>query len=84
MRFEAIEDPFVAFVHEYLVDHPEASANEVYKAAEGRDDRPRKAAVLELVKTIREGGSEDGNHPGTTPEPPPPVRVGKWFPRRGL
>jgi hypothetical protein len=67
MRFEAVEDPFVAFVHEYMREHLEASANDVYKAAGARDDRPRKTLVLELVRTIRESGSKDGNHLGTTP-----------------
>lgn len=67
MRFDAVDDPFMEWTRSYLIANPEASANEVYKAAESRNDRPRKQAVLELVKTIREGGSETGNHPGTTP-----------------
>lgn len=67
MRFEPVDDPFIAFVHAFVREHPEASANDVYKAADGRADRPRKTAVLEIVKRLREGGSHDGNHPGTTP-----------------
>jgi AAA domain len=67
MRFDAVDDPFVEFLRAYLDEHPEASANAAYKAGDGRSDRPRKKAVLELVKTIREGGSHDGNSPGTTP-----------------
>jgi hypothetical protein len=67
MRFEAVEDPFAEWTRTYLIANAEASANEVYRAAENRNDRPRKQVVLELVKTLREGGSEVGNHPGTTP-----------------
>jgi AAA domain len=67
MRFEAVEDPFLVFVRDYLATHPEASGNEVYKAAEGRDDRPHKSKVHKLVKSILEGGSGRRNHPGTTP-----------------
>jgi hypothetical protein len=66
MRFEAVEHPFVQFVRAYLADHPEASGNEVHKAAEGRDDRPHKGVVQKLVREVREGGSKVGNHPGTT------------------
>jgi len=67
MRLEAVEDPFTKFVTEYTLANPTASANAVYKATEGRKDRKHRTAVLELVKSIREGGSETGNHPGTTP-----------------
>jgi hypothetical protein len=67
MRFEPVDDPYVAFVHEYLAEHPTASANDVYKVTEGREDRPSRKAVLELVRTLRENGSDDGNQPGTTP-----------------
>jgi hypothetical protein len=67
MRFEAIEDPFEVWVRGYLRDHPDASGNKLYEAAEGRDDRPHKSKVHTLFKSIREGGSEARNHPGTTP-----------------
>jgi AAA domain len=67
MRFEAVDDPFVKFVAEYLAKDPTASGNAIYAAAEGRSDRPRKTAVHDLVKRLREGGSQAGNHPGTTP-----------------
>jgi hypothetical protein len=70
MRLEALDDPFVEFVRQYLVDHRDASGNEVYKSAEGRDDRPRRSDVLDLVRLLRESGSHDGNHPGTTPAEP--------------
>jgi len=69
MRLEAVVDPFEMFVRDYLSEHPEASGNDVYKAAEERGDRPHKGVVHKLVKNVREGGSEDRNHPGTTPPP---------------
>jgi hypothetical protein len=66
MRFEAVETPFLTFVHSYLRDHPEASANEVYEAAEGQTERPGRGKALSAIKDLREGGTEVG----TTPEPP--------------
>jgi hypothetical protein len=67
MRFEAVEDPFISFVRDYFEQHPDASANEVYKAAEGKPYRPNKAKALRVIKSVLESGSEVGNHPGTTP-----------------
>ena len=41
MRFDAVEDPFVKFVTEYAIANPTASANDVYKATEGRTGSTR-------------------------------------------
>jgi hypothetical protein len=63
MRFELQQDDQRAAVEEYLHEHPEASANEVYKEIGGK-----RVNVLAEVKRYREeGGSLGGNHPGTTP-----------------
>ena len=63
MRFDLIEDDLLGRVSKYLSEHPEASANEVAKALGGN-----RTAVLATVKSVRsEGGSNGGNHPGTTP-----------------
>ena len=67
MRFEAVEDPFERWVRDYCREHPAASANDVYKASEGQPGRPGRPKVLELVRSIREGGTDDEYHPGTTP-----------------
>jgi hypothetical protein len=66
MRFEAVDDPVVEAARVYLIAHPDASANDVYKALKDQGSGARKTTVLEVVKTIREGGSELGNHLGTT------------------
>lgn len=66
MRFKPVNDAFTTFVVGYLTDHPDASANEVYKAADGVG-RPAKTKALEVIRGVREGGSESRNHPGTTP-----------------
>lgn len=66
MRFEPVDDPFAAFVDGYLGAHPDASANEVYNAAEGRPDRPSKSKALEVIRTLRDSGSEGRNQGGTT------------------
>lgn len=67
MRFEAVGDPFETWLHNYLIAHPEASANDVYKASEHAPNRPGRPRVLELVKEAREGGTETQYHPSTTP-----------------
>jgi hypothetical protein len=67
MRFEAVEDPFASWVRDYYRANPEASANDAYKAADGRPDRPGKTKALAVIKSVREGGSERWNQPGTTP-----------------
>jgi hypothetical protein len=67
MRFGAVRSPFEEWVEDHLRTHADASGNDVYAAAQGREDRPRKTTVLAIVKRLREGGSRDGNHPGTTP-----------------
>ena len=81
-------------VADYLIEHPDASANVIDDAIGGH-----RADVLKVVKEQRaEGGTRPGNHPGTTPfEAPipggsdsPPLYVmrgrgnrsrGAWFQR---
>src|SRR5262249_47913014 len=67
MRFEAVRMPLETWLRKYFSEHPEASGNDAYDAAQGRSDRPRKTTFLDLVKRVLEGGSQIGNHPGTTP-----------------
>jgi hypothetical protein len=62
IRFPLITDDTMAQVREYLVEHPDASANAVFEALGGS-----RGKVLEAVKTTREeGGTEAEYHPGTT------------------
>jgi hypothetical protein len=62
LRIDADEDDLARRVREYLEEHPDASANTVVDAVEGNRQR-----ILELVKRLREGGSESEEPPGTTP-----------------
>jgi AAA domain len=67
MRFDLERDPLEENIRRYLVEHPDASANEVDEHVDGNRQK-----ILALVKTIREGGSDTleppRNHPlaGTT------------------
>jgi hypothetical protein len=81
-RPRVLQEELVEWLRAYLSEHPDASQNAVYDAARDAGHGKRRQAVLELVKAIREGGSQTGNHPGTTtPElegeggsPAPPYR----------
>jgi len=67
MRLPVVEDDLEQKVRQYLVEHPKASANDVAKAVEGNRQR-----ILEIVRSLREGGSGASEPPGTT-RPPIPV-----------
>jgi hypothetical protein len=70
IRLKELSDATPMKVSAYLVEHPDASANEVHKAVGGR-----KTDVLAEVKRQRDtSGSHGGNHPGTTP-PGTPLQV---------
>jgi hypothetical protein len=80
MRFDLVEDDLIGRVRAYLNEHPEASANEVNDNIEGK-----RAELLAAVKKVRdEGGSQTGNHPGTTPLWAPPAGGSPALLFRGL
>ena len=61
VRVEAAEDEHEERVREYLHEHPDASANEVFDAVGGKRNR-----TLEIVRRIRaEGGTPARVPPGT-------------------
>jgi excisionase family DNA binding protein len=61
LRLRVSEDELLERVREYMDEHPDASANEVDENVEGNRKR-----ILAIVKTIREGGSDTLEPPGTT------------------
>ena len=75
VRLVEVGDSVQAKVAAHLVDHPDASGNAVHEAIGGR-----RQEVLAEVKRQREGGSQIGNHPGTTAawfrHREPPLRFG--------
>jgi hypothetical protein len=79
IRLEELADSLPAKVSNYLTEHPDASANEVHEALGGN----RKEVLAEVKRQRDTGGSDDGNHPGTTPArtpsqvvPPTPLYEG--------
>jgi len=89
MRFELETDPVDDQVGTYLLEHPEASANEVFEAVGGN-----RGKVLAAVKRLRaQGGTEESvpprNHPPrgpsgvVPPDPPPPLGGGVGVPPSG-
>lgn len=60
MRFRLIEDDVIARVRAHLDEHPDDSANDVWRALGG--NRPQ---VLAAVKTARQSGTEREYHLGT-------------------
>jgi hypothetical protein len=79
IRLVEVGDSVQAKVAAYLVEHPDASGNAVHEAIGGR-----RQEVLAEVKRQREGGSQIGNHPGTTTPGgevvPPPLKGRGWEP----
>jgi AAA domain len=66
LRLRALADTLEDKVEEYLGEHPDASANDVVDHFGGK-----RQELLKVVARVREnlelGGSQIGNHPGTTP-----------------
>jgi hypothetical protein len=62
MRFPVVEGDLKARVRAYLVEHPDASGNAVIDAL----GTSRKQTFAVIREIHAEGGSEPGNHPGTT------------------
>jgi len=70
LRLRALADTLEDNVEDYLREHPEASANDVYDHFGGK-----RQELLKVVARVREtharGGSQIGNHLGTTSEQVP-------------
>ncbi|HEV2591025.1 MAG TPA: AAA family ATPase [Gaiellaceae bacterium] len=68
MRFDLTENPVEAAVQAFLYDNPDATANDVDKAVDGNRQH-----ILQLVKSIREGGSSLAEPPRNHPSRGAPV-----------
>ena len=80
MRIEATEMELRRRVAAYLAENPDASANAVYERLGGN-----RAAVLDAVRAVKEGGTSAPEPPGTTPGGTPLARgtTDPLSPRRG-
>jgi AAA domain len=83
LRLRALADTVEDKVEDYLREHPDASANDVVDHIGGK-----RQELLKVVARVREnlepGGSQIGNHPGTTPSDLPSVGGSPRAPSRGL